>query len=262
MASPNKPAVVFAHGAWHQGLHWANVAQKLQSAGYEVATPTMPSGSGPALEDGLHADSAALKSAIETLTNQGKDIVLAMHSYGGAYGSEAVAEWHLDPANNQPGKGRILHLLYISAMVIPKGISYVEDDPVAHTVSVEDGLIHHLEPHHRFYEHCPPTIARYCIANLRPHSASTFSTKTNHRGWADYDIPVTYLACKDDQALYYDPTLLKFAGRVREAGVRGFEFVEIETDHTPWISREEEFMGVVWGVLGKAEGRGMGSARI
>ncbi|KAF2162294.1 hypothetical protein M409DRAFT_27298 [Zasmidium cellare ATCC 36951] len=254
MSSTNRPAVVFAHGAWHQGLHWSSVASKLEAAGYEVSTPTMPSVSGTALEDALHADSAALKTALETLTHQNKDVVLVMHSYGGKYGSEAVAEFHLDPANTQqPGQGRILHLLYVSAIIIPQGKSNAEDANTSHTVSFEDGLLHHLEPHHRFYELVPPATARHCISHLRPQSASGFTTKTLHRGWADHDIPVTYLACKQDKALVYDPDLLKFAGRIRDAGVRGFELVEMEADHTPWLSREEEFMGVVLGVLKKAE---------
>lgn len=256
MAS-NKPAIVLAHGAWHLPTHFSNVIENLQAAGYEVEAPTSASVSGTAGSESLSKDTAIIKASIETLTNQGKDVVLMMHSYGGNYGSEAVAEWHLDLSNKQPGKGRIVHLFYICATILPAGSSIVDDKMTMHIMSLEDGLLHHMEPFYRFYADVPLPVARQCIAKLRPHDASSFSTKSKHRGWADYDVPVTYLACKKDMALFYDPDLLKFVERLRDAGVMDFELVEMEdASHSPWLSREEEFMSVLWKVVGKAEGKG------
>lgn len=268
MSPTTKPAVVLAHGAWHQGLHWSPITERLRAAGHEVLTPTMPSVSGTAYPDALHEDSAHLKSHIGTLTNAGKDVILVMHSYAGAYGSEAVAEFHLDPANSNPqdtSKGRILHLFYISAMILPQGTSNAEDNNTPHVLSLEDGLLHHMEPFHRFYEHVPIPIARHCMANLRPQALSAFTTKPKYRGWADHGIPVTYLACKQDRALEYEPDLVKFAGRIRDAGVERYEFVEMDTDHTPWLSSEAEFMDVLGKVLSKADaeaGKEKGVAKI
>lgn len=262
MAPDTKTTVVIAHGAWHKPIHFSTLISKLEAAGYEVSAPTTASVDGTVHEDSLSEDTTILKTAIETHTNRGKDVVLLMHSYAGIYGSEAVAEFHLDPQNSQPGKGRIVHLFYISAIIVPPGTSLISDECTQHILSPEAGLLHHLEPYHRFYEHVPLPVARQCIAQLMPQDASSFATPAKHRGWADHGVPVTYLLCKQDLALYYDPDLLRFAARIREVGTVEFEAVEMDTDHTPWLSREEEFMGVLWGILGKVEGGGKAGAKI
>lgn len=86
---------------------------------------------------------------------------------------------------------------------------------------------------------------------LKGQAIESFMTKTQWRGWADYDIPVTYLAAKQDKALVYDPDLLKFSTRLKEAGVRDLATPVLDCDHTPWISAESEFMAILEGVLKK-----------
>lgn len=86
---------------------------------------------------------------------------------------------------------------------------------------------------------------------LQGQSVESFATKTKHQGWSDYGIPVMYISAKQDMALRYDPDLIKFVGRLKDAGVRDLSTPTLDCDHTPWLSAESEFMAVLHAVLEK-----------
>lgn len=187
----SKPAIVFLHGAWHQPQHYNSFLSNLQSHGYEVKAPATASAAEAAADNVFSKDVAIAKEAIKSFTEQGKNVVVMMHSYGGVYGSEAVAEL-FEESKGESGKGRVVHLFYIAAIILEKGTSIVDDGCTPHAIDVADGLLHHLEPYNRFYATTSLDKARKAISGLKPQAAESFATKTKYRGWADCGIPVTY----------------------------------------------------------------------
>ncbi|KXS99665.1 hypothetical protein AC578_9885 [Pseudocercospora eumusae] len=254
MENNEKPGVVLVHGAWHTPAHYSNVKEVLESQGYQVEAPQSPSSSTVAVESPLAKDVDMILKSIEKIASTGKNVVIVMHSYGGVCGSEAVAEFmekHKAHADNQ--YGTIIHLLYICAIILPKGRHLMEDENTAHVLYIdENGLAHNLEPYHRFYNTTPLDQAYKAMQLLKGQAIESFATKTQWRGWADYDIPVTYLAAKQDRALVYDPDLLKFSTRLKEAGVRDLATPVLDCDHTPWISAASDFMAILESVLKKS----------
>ncbi|SMQ49593.1 unnamed protein product [Zymoseptoria tritici ST99CH_3D7] len=250
----SKPGVVIVHGAWHSPSHWDNVTSKLQAEGYTVEVPALPSVAKVAAEDVFAKDVAAVKQAIQKITKTGRNVVLVMHSYGGICGSEAVAEVLEDrKASMDPTQGRIVHLLYVAAIIVEKGMSVQGAELSPHEWEVKENVIHHLNPQYRFYNTTSQQVAQISISLMGHQALESFSTPTQYRGWADYDLPLTYIACLQDHALWFDIEVAKFFQRIDEARVKDFTKVEIDCDHSPWVnSGQKEFFEAVDGVLEKA----------
>ncbi|KXT15135.1 hypothetical protein AC579_7927 [Pseudocercospora musae] len=249
MGMEQKPGVVLVHGAWHTPAHYSNVKEVLEGQGYQVEAPQSPSSSTVAIESPLAKDVDTILKSIEKIASMGKNV------YGGVCGSEAVAEFmekHKAHADNL--YGTIIHLLYISAVILPRGRHLIEDENTAHVLHIdENGLAHNLEPYNRFDNTTPLDQAYKAMQILKGQAIESFATRTQWRGsgWADYDIPVTYLAAKQDRALVYAPDLLKFSTRLKEAGVRDLATPVLDCHHTPWISAASEFMAILEGILKK-----------
>lgn len=275
----NKPGVVLVHGAWHSSSHFENIIRDLEQKGYSVEAPTLPTVGLEVVEDSLvkaiavvscfnrqrvltHTDSnapAQVKQAISNVTSSGRNAVVICHSFGGIMGSEAVAEFEEEMrANHASSKhGHVVQLLYISAIIIERGVQWNKESDEPHAVELKDGLIHHLEPIERFYNTMEPALAQQCSEKLLPQVLNAGMTPTRFRGWADYGIPVTYVACEQDMALRIDGAQSKFIKRFENAGVKDFRVERIDCDHTPWLSNgQSEFFRILWDVLGKASSIG------
>ncbi|MGV3577882.1 alpha/beta fold hydrolase [Brevundimonas sp.] len=92
-AAAEKPTVVLVHGAWADGSNWETVIPYLHRAGLKVVAVQNPMSS-------LEADVANVNRVID---DQGGDVLLVGHSYGGVVISEA--------GNNEHVKG----LVYVAA---------------------------------------------------------------------------------------------------------------------------------------------------
>ena len=122
--SPTKPTIFFIHGAWHSPKHFQPIRELFESEGYPTECPCQPTfGAKPptSLDDDVKAIRSELNKLIE---EQGKDVIVVMHSYGGVVGTEAVHESLGKKARESKGvSGGILQLLYMCAFVLPLGDS-------------------------------------------------------------------------------------------------------------------------------------------
>lgn len=175
---------------------------------------------------------------------------------GGVVGNEAVAEFEEEMrVNDAPTQhGRVSHLLFIAAIIVEKGTEFASQNTDPHRTEVTDGMAYHLEPIERFYNTMEPALAQECAARLLGQCVEAVGTPARYRGWADYGIPVTYVACERDMALKIDTNQRTFIKRFEDAGVRDFRVERIDCDHTPWLSNgRNEFFRVLWDVLDRTE---------
>lgn len=263
MTTSSKPCVVLVHGSWHQPRHWEPISERLGAAGYDVVAVDLPSCSGVAMDDAAVQDITAIRKAIENFTAAGRDVVVVMHSYGGFVGSEAIGEY-MEARNAEEAatastgtaspRGKIVHLVYVAAMILERGVS-TATEPFSGRMPVDlaDGLVYSLAPYTNFYNTTPPPVARRAIGLIRPQSISPATHPCKHRGWADYDIPLTYLECTQDFALSCEKDQARFLGRLEKAGLTSFTKKTLDCDHSPWLSKQEEFWSILTEVLEKAE---------
>ena len=74
------PTLIFTPGAWHQPKYFATVIERLEFAGYECLTVSMPSvGRDPPVQS-LDDDIAAVGEAVLKEFEVGKDIMVVSHS--------------------------------------------------------------------------------------------------------------------------------------------------------------------------------------
>lgn len=127
MVPSTKPTVVFIHGSWHSPKHFEPVRAIFEANGYSTECPLQPcfnANPGPPITS-LEDDVKAIQALLTTLVDdQGKDIIVAMHSYGGVVGSQSVLEsWSKQLRESKGRPGGVLHLLYMCAFVLPLGAS-------------------------------------------------------------------------------------------------------------------------------------------
>ena len=123
MSQPaEKPTVLFVHGAWHNASCWDPTRAELKKLSYPTEAVQLKS-SGNAVTTHLE-DTAIIRQALESLiVSDGRSVILAMHSYGGVAGTNAVHGLEAGARREKGDEGGIIHCLFIAAFLVPKGNS-------------------------------------------------------------------------------------------------------------------------------------------
>lgn len=123
MTTP-KPTIVIVPGAWQRIDAFLPFADRLKQAGYGVECVGVPSTGGTELPlTGLPEDIAAVRAALQPLVEQGRDVVLLVHSAGGVSGSGAVRGLDAKTRREAGLAGGVTRVIYMTAFMIPKGKS-------------------------------------------------------------------------------------------------------------------------------------------
>jgi pimeloyl-ACP methyl ester carboxylesterase len=121
----NQPAIVIVPGSFSPPSLYTGVSECLQKDGYETIIGTLESASRepPAPAATMEDDAAAFHAIIEKLANQGKDVVIVAHSYGGIVATQAAEG--LAKTDREAGgkKGGIVRVVYLSSVVPEAGKS-------------------------------------------------------------------------------------------------------------------------------------------
>ena len=121
--SLEKPTVLIIPGSFSPSSLYSTMISQLSSHGYPALATSLPS-VGRRLEAGpasLAEDAAHIRSVTAQLADEGKDIILAMHSYGGIPGTESAHG--LAKADRQASgiSGGITCLVYFTSFLVKKG---------------------------------------------------------------------------------------------------------------------------------------------
>ena len=117
----SKPTIVLIPEAWHTPSSYHRLIPFLHDTGYPtvfVALPTV--GASPALPD-FSRDVAAVRATVTGLVDDGKEVVLVMHSYGVVPGTEVLRGFGRRERSANGNADGVVRLMYIAAMVMRKG---------------------------------------------------------------------------------------------------------------------------------------------
>lgn len=120
----DKPTIVLVPSSFcPSALLWDKVIDKLHSAGYDAIAVELQSVSPPSTAPGktMSDDAAHIHGVVERLADEGKAVVLAMHSYGGIPGTQSVKGLSRKERQQQGKKGGVARLVYVAAMLINEG---------------------------------------------------------------------------------------------------------------------------------------------
>lgn len=123
----SKPTIVFVPGAFHTPNHFTPLTELLQKSSFPSVTVSLPSIGAQAATATLTDDIQAIRSVLEKLIEEeGKDIVVAAHSYGGVPACQTVSGLEKSKRSNGGKKGGIVHVLFIAALLVEEGKALVD----------------------------------------------------------------------------------------------------------------------------------------
>lgn len=85
------PTLIFVHGAWHGVTVWEKVTFLLAAKHFKCVAVALPSTLGNATTT-FAEDIKVVRDAILTETALGFEVLLVLHSYGGAVGQSAIKD--------------------------------------------------------------------------------------------------------------------------------------------------------------------------
>ncbi|EUC34081.1 hypothetical protein COCCADRAFT_25762 [Bipolaris zeicola 26-R-13] len=231
----SKPTIVFIPGAWSTPDCFDITREKLHQCGWETEAVAHPSVGAEPPNKGLADDAAALRSTLQRLADDGKDIVLLVHSYGGLVGQNAVEGLGYKQRQAMGKKGGVIILVYLADFVAPKGATIKAmlggqflpwmkfDGDYCYATGAEVICYHDLDDE----------AQKAAVAKLKHQSARIFTDEVTYEPW--HEILSMYFFCKADKAL-----LLPIQQQMAQMlGKDAPTFKSVEA-HSPFLSQPQE----------------------
>lgn len=127
MALNNTPIYVFVPGAWHTPDTFDGIRALLSKRRHDSEAIALPSvGAAEPTKSGLHDDIAHTNGVLRAMAEQGRQIVVVTHSYGGMVGAGAVEGLGYAQRSKAGQPGGVIMMVWLAAFVTPKGKSVID----------------------------------------------------------------------------------------------------------------------------------------
>lgn len=271
---PQNPTVVIIPGAWHIPRHYFLLQDLLQRSGYPVQSHRNPScdSSNPNATSVIKDASYLRDKVILPLLDAGKDVVLAMHSYGGLPGPVAAKGLSRKERTAAGKRGGVLGLVMISAILGFEGKTLIASaeghfppwvalkvnhrfhSQIHSYVGIwtdipyhqDNGQLQYLDPRHVFYTQVNDSLAAEAISWLEPQSIASFTTPSGAPAWADpaFEGRLAYWSSTSDQCL--PPPVQKLS--IQATGVN-WTVEDFPSDHSAFLSFPSQLSQWMIGIM-------------
>jgi len=222
------PHIVLVHGAWHDSSCWSEVRRRLDAAGVAHTAVDLPL-------NGHKHDVATVRAVLDDF--EGPKVVVG-HSYGGLVISGAAA-----------GRDDIAHLVYVCAFMIDEGtrvldaLMHLEPTPLFDALRITPDGRSAIDPAMAprvFYNETEEPLAADAAAQLRSMDRNSTTHECLAAPWKT--VESTYVLCLRDNAISPEAQRIMATSR---AGT----IIELDTDHSPFLSRSDELTEIVCSTL-------------
>lgn len=255
MASIVKPTLVLFPGAWHLASTLAGFVEELKSRGYPAEAHTLRSVGNPAAT--VAYDVVHIRSILLSHIEQGKDVVLIVHSFAGYGGSEAIEGLHKRTRAANGQVGGLVGGIWLAAFMPPPpelpprewirlDVSWfpihIIPNSILTSTKAEAGLLHVLNAVEIFYGDSDLNTAKECEKMLQGHSLLACTRPTARRGWAEaaWDGSRGYILCLQDKAI--EEVVQRDMVNRSEVS---WNVKVMNTSHTPFLSVPDKTADVV-----------------
>ncbi|CCF40602.1 hypothetical protein CH063_11126 [Colletotrichum higginsianum] len=247
----SKPTVLVVHGAWHTPAHYQPFVDVLEDKGYPCVVPKLPSGDTLTPASAPEDDIRLVRKIASDLTEQGKEIIVLAHSYGGTVSTEALSGLGIKDRAVAGKSGGVRLLVYLAAFI------------AAGEESLEDFAPPGMFPWLRLNED-------ETVATLAPQASDLFYSdvpKAEHEKWAGLwtatpaacsqyrtkslaykDIDTAYIHTEQDAVISAEAQRV-LVGRVKDLGVEIRE-ESLPSGHFPSLSMPKEFADLFVQLIG------------
>jgi pimeloyl-ACP methyl ester carboxylesterase len=233
--------LVLVHGAFAGAWKWSRLVEPLEAAGHTVEALDMPSMG----EDRTPIAGATLDASVDRVRSQlvgrPEPAVLVASSMGGVVCTQTAVR--------EPKK--VLGIVYVAAFVPRDGQSLLDltglpegaDDEIQANIVVEGdppaGTMPREASWSAEYRETSGEDFDWAYARHRPQPVQPFTQPVQIPEGTFDEIPRAYVICTRDRSI--PPALQR--RMVAENGIE--DVIEIETDHSPMLSRTEELAEAV-----------------
>ncbi|KKY31883.1 hypothetical protein UCDDA912_g08172 [Diaporthe ampelina] len=201
MSASAQPVFVLAPGAWHTPDCYRLVQDKLHAQGWETRAVAYPSVGAEPPTKGAFDDAAAVRAEVQALVDQGRQVILVGHSYGGLVICEASKGLGYKQRKAEGKEGGIVLLVFLAAFVVPKGLSLIKmlgGNPLP-WMDFQGERVYARTPEEIFYHDVDAELTKGAVSKLQHQSAQVFRDEATYQAWED--IESMYFFCDDDRAL-------------------------------------------------------------
>ncbi|KAH7127397.1 Alpha/beta hydrolase fold-1 [Dactylonectria macrodidyma] len=243
----SNPTLVFVPGAWHLPETWDRVTSVIETQHYKCVSVGLPTTI--SVSSNFSDDVNAVKDAIRAETTEGRDVVVVVHSYGGAVGASALKGFTPpQDGSASSGTGQVIGYILVASGFMVTGVTFLHNSggkpPPFWKEDPETGLaILLVDTRELFYHDLPEEEGNAWVAKLQKQSMKAFTegAEDAYAGWKE--VPVWFVATVEDKALPFEVQ----KGFVQKAKDEGGDVTlrEIETSHSPMLSKPQETADVI-----------------
>ncbi|WYZ37031.1 hypothetical protein EsH8_II_000537 [Colletotrichum jinshuiense] len=200
-----KPSVLIVPGAWQLPSAFQSFTNELAGADFNASVVALPTVGGTTTPlASLSDDVAAVRTELDKLVSDGKEVVIYSHSYGGVVASNAVEGYDVATRSAAGSTGGVVSIVYSSAFMLPKGSSLLDllgGQPLPWMVLEGDRVVGNLTmvPEVAFND-LPASEQEKWAAELTWTSLNAFITASSYEPWNN-GIDCAYLYASIDNAL-------------------------------------------------------------
>jgi pimeloyl-ACP methyl ester carboxylesterase len=121
MATVSKPTIIIIPASFSPISLYTTVISDLESHGYAVHGVELQTVGRREKAPGMYDDAAVVASLASRLTDEGKDVVLVAHSYGGVVACEAAKGLAKSVREREGKQGGIVRIVFVAALVPSEG---------------------------------------------------------------------------------------------------------------------------------------------
>lgn len=254
------PTILIVCGAWHVPDHYKPLILELESRGFTVDCPRLPTSSGIIPPTAGAKDDADFirKIAVQHL-EQGHSLIPLLHSYGGTIGTRAFSGLGKNEKAVSEFKGAsVLHIIYLSAFAPPENDLPVnpmsQSAPVPYldfSTTETDGMVRLKEdliPEY-FYGDLSPEQVGHAISLIVPLPVTVLGQMmagTSPLVPAYKTISTTYVVTEQDKA-FPAPVQETMVQRIEQETGDGVhtQTVKMNCSHSPCVSMPKELANII-----------------
>ncbi|MDI1490850.1 MAG: hypothetical protein OHK93_002055 [Ramalina farinacea] len=248
MTTESNSAIVLVHGAWHIPQHYQDFVPLLAKEGFEVHCPHLPTcDEATKLTASLYDDARLVRDCVVDLIERGREVIMLLHSYGGAVGTEAVTGLSRSERADSGLQGGITHLIYMCGFMLQVGESVGGASlprPIPEPVERDEatGTTFLCEPPVQlFFADVEPDLAKRMEGLLVRQSGRAMTDALTHPAWRF--TPPTYLRTSKDEVLFPDWQKRQIQA-VRASGV-DFTVETFDSSHSPYLSMPNAMVAAI-----------------
>ncbi|KAF2667108.1 alpha/beta-hydrolase [Microthyrium microscopicum] len=257
------PTIVLVHGAFHVPAAYEPLTSILESSGYRVSAPHLPSTEDIPAIASMDPDVETIRSAVLKELGDGQDVVMFLHSYGGVPGSEALRGLSKSDRKASGEQTGVIAIVCGGANLLEEGEALSDHQVMEPKVAQfyfeqamkdGDGYLR-VSPEDAvsfFYGSQSPDVISHVGKLLKPWAMGVSMTKTTYAAWRH--IPTTYIFSTEDKSMIPE-SFERILGKKKVDGTTpAMEVVTLEgADHSPFLDRPDVVANVIRRVAGETE---------